>query len=132
MLARADQLVIEGGKFQLTPGELEEVSKFARGASHREHLLAWLPQSVENRVAQDKQRTERIIEAYRSRIEPDWPTLIFATSVEHSKTLAALLNLQGITARSVSGTTEPSVRRRVVEEFRSGEIAALVASATRA
>ena len=102
VLARADQEVIEGGTFQLTPEELDEVSKFARGAERLEHLLAWLPQSVEDRVAQDSQRTARIIEAYQAHVEPDWPTLIFATSVEHAQTLAALLNLQGITARSVS------------------------------
>ena len=126
VLARADQEVIEGGTFQLTPEELEEVSKFARGTNQLEHLLAWLPQTVEDRVAQDSQRTARIIEAYRAHVEPDWPTLIFATSVEHAQTLAALLNLQGITARSVSGTTEPAVRRRVVDGFRRGEITALV------
>ena len=46
--------------------------------------------------------------------------------MEHAQTLAALLNLQGITARSVTGTTEPAVRRRVVDGFRRGEITALV------
>ena len=126
VLARADQEVIEGGTFHLTPEELEEVSRFARGTERLEYLLAWLPQSVEDRVAQDSQRTSRIIEAYQAHVKPDWPTLIFATSVEHAQTLAALLNLQGITARSVSGTTEPAVRRRVVEGFRRGEITALV------
>ncbi|MCY3850425.1 MAG: helicase-related protein [Acidimicrobiaceae bacterium] len=126
MLAKADQRVIEGGTFQLTPDELETVSKFARGGAHQKHLLAWLPQSVEDRVTQDSQRTARIIEEYQHYTEPDWPTLIFATSVEHAQTLAALLNLQGITARSVSGTTDPAVRRRVVDGFRRGEITALI------
>ncbi len=126
VLARADQGVTEGGTFRLTPEELEEVSKFSRGTNRLEHMLAWLPQSVEDRVARDSQRTERIIEAYHTHVEPDWPTLIFATSVEHAQTLAALLNLQGITARSVSGKTEPAVRRRVVDGFRRGEITALV------
>ena len=126
VLARADQEVIEGGTFRLTPEELEEVSKFARGADRIKHLLAWLPQSVEDRVAQDSRRTARIIEAYRAHVAPDWPTLIFATSVEHAQTLAALLNLHGITARSVSATTGSAVRRRVVEGFRDGEISALV------
>ena len=126
VLAKADQRVIEGGTFQLTPDELETVSKFARSGAHQKHLLAWLPQSVEDRVTQDSQRTARIIEEYQHYTEPDWPTLIFATSVEHAQTLAALLNLQGITARSVSGTTDPAVRRRVVDGFRRGEITALI------
>ena len=126
VLARADQEKIEGGTFRLTTEELEEVSRFARGTERLAHPLAWLPQSVEDRMAQDSRRTTRIIEAYKAHVEPDWPTLIFATSVEHAQTLAALLNLRGITARSVSGTTEPATRRRVVEGFRNGEITALV------
>ena len=40
--------------------------------------------------------------------------------------MAALLNRKGIASRAVSGTTEAVTRRRVVEEFRSGNIKALV------
>lgn len=126
VLARADQEIIEGGRFHLTTEELQQIARFARGTEPPEHLLAWLPPSVELRVAQNSERTERILEAYRAHVEPDWPTLIFAASVEHATTLAALLNLQGITARAVNGTTEPAVRRRIVEGFRDGDITALV------
>ncbi len=126
VLAQADHEVIEGGTFQLRPEEWEEISRFTRGSERQEHLLAWLPQSVEDRIAHSAQRTRRILEAYETYVDPDWPTLIFATSVEHAQTLAALLNRQGIAARAVSGTTEPATRRRVVEGFRNGEIKALV------
>jgi superfamily II DNA or RNA helicase len=126
VLAQADHEVIEGGTFQLRPEEWEEISRFVRGPERRELLLAWLPQSVEDRIAHSVQRTRRILDAYDKHIEPDWPTLIFATSVEHAQTMAALLNRQGIAARAVSGTTEPATRRRVVEGFRSGEITVLV------
>lgn len=126
VLAQADHEVIEGGTFQLRPEEWEEISRFVRGPERRELLLAWLPQSVEDRIAHSVQRTRRILEAYDKYVEPNWPTLIFATSVEHAQTLAALLNRQGIAARAVSGTTEPATRRRVVEGFRSGEIKVLV------
>ena len=126
VLAQADHEVIEGGTFSLEPEEWEEISRFVRDPQRQEQLMAWLPQSVENRIAHSAQRTRRILEAYETHIEPDWPTLIFATSVEHAQTLAALLNRQEITARAVSGTTEPATRRRVVEGFRDGEIRALV------
>ena len=81
---------------------------------------------MEDRIAQDSHRTRRIIEAYETYVEPNWPTLIFATSVEHAQTLAALISRKGITARSVSGTTEQVTRRRTVEGFRNGEINVLV------
>ena len=52
--------------------------------------------------------------------------MIFATSVEHGQTVAALLNRRGIRSRAVSAETETAIRRRVVEEFRRGEVRALV------
>ena len=115
VLARADQEPIVGGVFSL---DIEELLKMAS--------TPWLPQSVEDRIAADSARTKRIVEAYETHIDPDWPTLVFATSVEHAKTMAALLNARGIKSRAVSGDTEASTRRRVVEEFRHGGIKALV------
>ena len=115
VLARADQEPIEGGVFSLNIEELRQMAS-----------APWLPRSVEDRIAQDSARTKRIIEAYETHVDPSWPTLIFATSVEHAKTVAALLNRRGIKSRAVSGDTEPSTRRRVVEEFRCGRIKALV------
>ena len=126
VLARADHGLIEGETLRLGPEQLAEIDRFTRGSERPEHLLAWLPQSVEDYIAGSSRRTTRIIEAYETHVESDWPTLVFATSVEHAQTLAALLNRKGIPARSVSGTTEPVTRRRVVERFRNGEIKALV------
>ena len=115
VLAQADHATIEGGQFSLSNDELRQAGE-----------VPWLPRSVEDRIARDTDRTQRIIQAYKERIDPGWPTLIFATSVEHSQTVAALLTSLGIKARAVSGATETSARRRIVEEFRSGEVKALV------
>ena len=115
ILARADHATIEGGQFSLSQDELQQTKG-----------VPWLPRSVEDRIAGDAERTKRIIGAYMDRVDQSWPTLIFATSVEHSQTIAAMLTSMGVKARSVSGSTESSIRRRVVEEFRSGEIKALV------
>ncbi len=82
---------------------------------------------MEDRIAGDSERTRRIIEAYETLVAPNWPTLIFATSVEHAQTVATLLDKRGVKSRAVSGYTEPSTRRRIVEEFRrGGEIKALM------
>ena len=118
VLAQADHGIIEGGDIKMTDDERRQ----SRAAP-------WLPQSVENQIAQDTNRTERIVREYMERVhakDPDAPTLIFATSVEHARTLAALLTARGVKARAVSGNTDPAVRRRVVEEFRAGEVKALV------
>ncbi|MCY4622555.1 MAG: DEAD/DEAH box helicase [bacterium] len=126
VLARVDHEVIEGGAFDLTEHELEQVLRFLPDAQMRKLLSAFLPSGVEDRIARSAERTRRILEAYEDHIGRDWPTLIFATSVEHAQTLAALLNRQGIVARAVSGETDAVTRRRVVEGFRRGEIKALV------
>ena len=118
VLAQADHAVIPGGEIDMTETELRQSED-----------NPWLPQSVENRIAQDAERTERIIQEYMERVhdvDPDAPALIFATSVEHAQTLAALLTSREVKARAVSGNTDPAVRRRVVEEFRAGEVKALV------
>ena len=115
VLAQANHATIEGGQFSLSDDELLQSQQ-----------APWLPRGVENRIADDTERTRRIIQAYVERIDPNWPTLVFATSVEHSQTVAALLTQRGIKARAVSGNTEASIRRRVVDEFRAGDIKALV------
>ena len=125
VLAQANHKIIEGETFSaetVSPEEWERILEELKQALS----LPWLPQSVENRIARSSERTRRIIEAYETHVQPDWPTLIFATSVEHAQTVAALLNRRGIRSRAVSGTTEPATRRRVVEEFRCGKLRALV------
>ncbi len=121
VLARADHEIIEGGDFSLSREELKILQAMP--------YPAWLPRSVENRIARDVDRTRRIVRAYETLVGdagPEWPTLVFATSVEHALTVAALLNSQGVMSRAVSAATEASVRRRIVEEYRAGEIQVLV------
>ncbi len=124
VLAKADHELIAGGTYQLTQDEQDELAKF--GGEAAAPRPGFLPTSVEERIAEDAERTERILDAYGRHVRGDWPTLIFGTSVDHSKTLAALLTLRGVTARAVSGSTEAATRRRVVDGFRSGEINVLV------
>ena len=127
VLAQADHETIEGETFTLDAildGSLDREELEAKLAEWL--ALPWLPQSVEERIAQSADRTKRIVEAYMTHVDPEWPTLIFATSVEHGRTVAALLNRRGIRSRAVSAETETATRRRVVEEFRRGEVRALV------
>lgn len=118
VLAQADHETIRGGEFSLTIAELAEMI---------EKRMPWLPKRIEKEIGADTNRTRRILDAYNQYIRGrGWPTLIFATSVDHSKALAALLNQSGVVARPVDGTTHPSTRRKIVEDFRSGKIEALV------
>ena len=120
ILAEVDHEEIAGIDEGLTSEELRQI---------RERQMPWLPESVERRIGANRKRTLGIIDAYKREIRdvnPDWPTLIFATSVAHAETVAALLQLDGISSRAVSSKTETATRRSAVEQFRSGEIKVLV------
>ena len=119
VLARAEHRSIDGvSGFSLTEHELVELK-------HLWHA-GWLPRGVEERIARDERRTQRIIEAYKKHVDSAWSTLIFATSVAHAQTIAALLNRENVVARSVYADTDPATRRRIVDQFRDGEIKVLV------
>ena len=121
VLALADHQTIEGGRFSLNADECRQMNMKPRPP--------WLPRSVEDRIAQDVARTNRITEAYEKQVrhvDPEWPVLVFATSVEHARTIAALLSRIGVPSRAVSGETETVTRRRIVEEFRRGDLKVLV------
>ncbi len=122
VLSQADHEVITGDTFRLLDDDMHRDEGWSGGAWN----LPWLPQRLENRIANSTARTKRILCAFEKHIEPDWPVLVFATSVEHAQTLAALLEDRGIRSRAISGTTRTAARRHAVDEFRKGAIRALV------
>ena len=118
VLTEVDHAVIDGTSVRLTAEELEQAE-----------ARPWLPDSVEERLAADPNRTKAILHAYQTQVRSigsKVPTLIFGTSVAHAETVAAMLSLDGVAARAVSGGTETSARRSIVEQFRAGEIEVLV------
>ena len=118
VLAEVDHGTIEGTRLQLTEEELRQARR-----------APWLPDSAQERLAVDASRTRGIVEAYKAeirRVGQDSPTLIFATSVSHAETVAALLALDGVAARAVNGRTNAGVRRDVVDRFRRGDVKVLV------
>ena len=52
-------------------------------------------------------------------------SLLFATSVDHAQTMAALLTLNGVPAAAVSSNTDAGARRHYIEQFRAGSIRVL-------
>ncbi|MFC6519810.1 DEAD/DEAH box helicase [Undibacterium arcticum] len=113
VLARVDQQVLEGGDLTLTEAELAELIQFKR-----------IPASAESRLGQSEPRNTRLIESIKT-LPSDWPVLLFATSVEHAHLMAALLSMEGVSAKAISGATDPGARRHYIEEFRQGRIRVL-------
>ncbi|RKT11418.1 superfamily II DNA or RNA helicase [Streptomyces sp. 1114.5] len=115
VLAKVEHEELLGASCVLDESQVREME--------RTHAMA-LPAEVVRRLAQDVERTRRIVDRI-GRLPVDWPVLVFATSVEHAQVLAALLQDRGITAASIDGQTPPSTRRRRIAAFRDGRIRVL-------
>ncbi|WP_043496451.1 DEAD/DEAH box helicase [Georgenia sp. SUBG003] len=113
VLARVKHRLITGADISMSEAELASLDRFKV-----------LPAQVEQRLGDDLVRNQRIVDHVVG-LPDDWTALLFATSVENAKALAALLTFRGVPARSVSAGTPPSQRRAYVERFRGGEIRVL-------
>ncbi|MER8231981.1 DEAD/DEAH box helicase family protein [Streptomyces sp. NPDC094049] len=106
VLAQVEHRLLLGGTITLDRDEKQ----------HAEQLSV-LSRTAEQRLADDHDRNERILTEI-SEMPDDWPVLVFATSIDHAKYLAARLRDRNITASSVDSTTSPGDRRRRIDEFR--------------
>ncbi|MEU5096158.1 DEAD/DEAH box helicase [Streptomyces sp. NPDC020996] len=113
MLAQVEHRTLEGGRIELTRDEKTHADR-----------MAVLSRSAEQRLADDHARSRRIVDSVAD-LPSDWPTLLFATSVDHAKYLAAMLNDLGIRSAAVDSTTSMQDRRTRIENFRSGRIQVL-------
>jgi superfamily II DNA or RNA helicase len=117
VLARVDHRLIDGAEIELTEGEQSELRKFER-----------LPAAVEERLGSDRHRNQALLESFRSldgEVGKDWTAILFATSVEHARVMAALLNLEEIPSAAITAETDAGARRYYVERFRKGAIRVL-------
>jgi superfamily II DNA or RNA helicase len=113
ILARVEHMILEGSEVPLSTAEKAEIRKLRRP-----------PASVLNRIGGDIDRTNRLVDSIMS-LDPDWPVLLFSTSVSHAGTVAALLSRRGRSAAAISAETPAPVRRHLVAEFRRGNLKTL-------
>lgn len=113
MLAQVEHRTLEGGRIELTREEKAQADR-----------MAILSRAAEQRLADDHARSRRIVDEVAA-LPKGWPTLLFATSVDHAKYLAAMLNDRGIPSAAVDSTTSAQDRRRRIEDFRAGRIRVL-------
>lgn len=114
VLAHVEHKLLEGSVIKdLTQEELSHLAQFGR-----------LPPAAADRLGSDASRNEILLGSIKE-LDKDWPILLFATSVDHASTMAAMLNSEGILAAAISGETDPGARRYYVEKFRRGGIRVL-------
>lgn len=118
VLSKVDGEELETGTVVDIAGDLtaDEKSDFVRRRG--------LPSRVFDRIAKDVDRNRLLLESITSRPD-DWPILLFAVSTDHAHTMAALLSMEGVSAAAIDHRTEPALRRRYVNRFRSGDLRVL-------
>jgi superfamily II DNA or RNA helicase len=112
VLSRVEHRELRGATIRLTDDELEMLNQPFQLA---------LPSGAEQRLAEDADRNTMLASEIAA-LPDDWPVLLFATSVNHSRLMAALLNDRGITAAAIDSATPPAERRRTIEEYRAKRI----------
>ncbi|MEU8270133.1 DEAD/DEAH box helicase [Sphaerisporangium sp. NPDC049002] len=115
VLARAEHRQLTGATIELTSQELEHTAGF-QGSR--------LPPSAEDRLGRDVERNQMLVREIEA-LPPDSPVLVFATSVNHAKLLAAKLNDRGIRSAAIDSATPSGDRRSRIEEFRAKKIRVL-------
>ena len=113
VIARARHELLKGADVNLDHAEIDMIERMNR-----------LPDSVAERIGSNVSRNRTLLESVR-RLPEDWPVLMFATSVSHAQTMAALLQLEGVSAVAIHGGTDTSVRRHCIREFREGKLRVL-------
>ncbi|TPW94949.1 DEAD/DEAH box helicase [Mycolicibacterium fortuitum] len=79
---------------------------------------------VLRRLGEEHQRNRRILERLL-KLDPGWPVLLFACSTQHAQAMSTLLRRRGRSAGCILGTTGPTTRRALIEQFRDGQLSVL-------
>ncbi len=110
VLARVNHQMLAGANISFTQRELQEIRD-----------MRMVPSSIETKLGADTSRNRRIVDSIAG-LPADWTVLLFATSVDNARVLAALLVHQGIPAVAISSDTDSNARRHYIEEFQAGRI----------
>lgn len=97
--------------------------------SERKRLLETgiLSDSILKRVGSDANRNLLIYEQIKKVTKIyNKKTLVFASSVDNSNTLAAMLVQDGVAAKSITGETFVNDRRQAVKDFNQGKLEVLI------
>lgn len=77
-----------------------------------------IPDGILQRLAEDEMRNLAIVTAVEALAKRHRRILVFAATVEHSNLLAAVLQMRGYDAVSVTGNTSTILRSKIIEKFK--------------
>ena len=84
------------------------------------------PDKIIKKIETNKSRNKAILKELKELNERGTPTIVFACSIEHGKTLSAILTMNGIDNVAVYGETPPNERKENIRKFKSNEVKILI------
>lgn len=111
VLAKVEHRELHGSTLTLSEAQHATIEQFG----------GHLPASAEEQLGQDTDRNQMLVDEIAD-LPDEWPVLVFATSVNHSKLLTAMLNDRGIKSASIDGSTPMPERRIKIEAYRKRRI----------
>jgi DNA repair protein RadD len=81
-----------------------------------------IPIRVLERLGENDQRNLRIVQEVEDLVRRHRRIILFAASVQHSKTIACALRARGIQAYSLTGATPSAERARIIEDFKDDSL----------
>ncbi|GAB3240926.1 DEAD/DEAH box helicase [Kineosporia babensis] len=113
ILADVEHRQIRGGTVSLSAEQLDQADTFEI-----------LPAEVERQLGRDQDRNDALIKEIKG-LDKDWQILVFATSVDHARYLAAELNGLGIASGVIDSFTPDGQRRQRIDDYRKRRIRVL-------
>lgn len=77
-----------------------------------------VPDCILDRLAEDEIRNLAIVTSIENLAKSHRRIIVFSTTVKHSDLLAAVLQLRGYKAYSVTGNTDGNLRKKIINEFK--------------
>jgi superfamily II DNA or RNA helicase len=102
-----ESLMYEGGR-ELSDADVQKIRETFE-----------IPDSVLRNLADDAKRNLRIIQAVEELAKFHRRILVFAATVQHSDLLASALRARGYIANSITSSTPPIDRSRLIDEYRT-------------
>lgn len=95
-----------------------------REIKHLETLYDF-PQNFISQIGSDDLRNLEIVKRLENELKTESRILFFACSVDHSKFICSILLYLGFQAAHIDGSTEDSIRKKNIDDFKEGKIQVL-------
>lgn len=122
-----DYLVAEEYLAKVTVEEINYDGGAELNASEQATLSATgeLSANMLKSVSEDVARNLRIVLRTEKEAASNNSVILFACSVQHAKSLTAMLVMRGVSAACVTGDTDRVVRQKAISDFKEGKVSVL-------